>query len=150
VSRTRAEREPIAEVIPERWRAFVRSGDYAGARAFVEADGARVPVDVAARVEFLDERRLAIHVTLGENDRPVEHSPDTGPERPLTRREREVVALIAAGYETAGIAENLVISHDTVRTHVRNAMSKLKAHTRAQLVAIVASAGVILPRSGEQ
>jgi len=57
----------------------------------------------------------------------------------LTEREREVVVLIALGLETGGIAEELTISVDTVRTHVRNAMAKLGAHTRAQLVAVVMS-----------
>jgi DNA-binding NarL/FixJ family response regulator len=47
--------------------------------------------------------------------------------------------LIARGLETGGIAEELTISVDTVRTHVRNAMAKLDAHTRAQLVAVVMS-----------
>jgi DNA-binding CsgD family transcriptional regulator len=58
-------------------------------------------------------------------------------ELPLTEREREVVTLIALGRETAQIAEELHISPETVRTHVRNAMSRLGAHTRAQLVAMV-------------
>jgi DNA-binding CsgD family transcriptional regulator len=54
----------------------------------------------------------------------------------LTRREREVVTLIALGGETAEIARELHISPETVRTHVRNARSKLGARTRAQLVAV--------------
>jgi DNA-binding NarL/FixJ family response regulator len=53
----------------------------------------------------------------------------------LTPRERTVVSLIGQGYETAAIARELVISPETVRTHVRNAMSKAGARTRAQLVA---------------
>ena len=48
-----------------------------------------------------------------------------------------MVTLIALGHETAQIAQELHISVETVRTHVRNAMSKLGAHTRAQLVAVV-------------
>jgi DNA-binding CsgD family transcriptional regulator len=56
--------------------------------------------------------------------------------QPLTKREREVVTLIALGRDTGQIARELHIASETVRTHVRNAMSKLKARTRAQLVAI--------------
>ena len=48
-----------------------------------------------------------------------------------------MVTLIALGRDTDGIAEDLSISPETVRSHVRNAMSKLNAHTRAQLVANV-------------
>ena len=57
----------------------------------------------------------------------------------LTKREREVVRLIALGRATGEIAMVLNISSETVRTHVRNAMTKLGAHTRAQLVALVLS-----------
>lgn len=46
-------------------------------------------------------------------------------------------ALAALGCETDQIAKQLFISPQTVRTHVRNAMTKLGAHTRAQLVAVV-------------
>jgi DNA-binding CsgD family transcriptional regulator len=56
---------------------------------------------------------------------------------PLTEREREVVGLIALGFETPDLARRLCISEHTVRTHVRNAMGKLGARTRAHLVALV-------------
>jgi DNA-binding NarL/FixJ family response regulator len=45
------------------------------------------------------------------------------------------VGLIAHGESGPEIADQLHISHDTVRTHVRNAMTKLGARSRAQLVA---------------
>ena len=56
-------------------------------------------------------------------------------ERPLSARERQVVELIALGSTGPEIAEELQIAHDTVRTHVRNSMTKLRARSRAQLVA---------------
>jgi DNA-binding CsgD family transcriptional regulator len=54
----------------------------------------------------------------------------------LSAREREVVDLLAEGLSGAQIAERLVLSPETVRTHVRNAMNKLGASTRSQAVAI--------------
>ena len=51
-------------------------------------------------------------------------------------REREILGLIAGGDSGAQIAEALVLSPETVRTHIRNAMSKLGASSRAQAVAI--------------
>lgn len=56
---------------------------------------------------------------------------------PLTFREKEVVDLIAEGLTTQGIAKKLYISEHTARSHVRNAMEKVGARTRAQLVALV-------------
>jgi DNA-binding CsgD family transcriptional regulator len=55
---------------------------------------------------------------------------------PLTRREREILGLLAEGMSGAQIAEKLVLSPETVRTHVRNAMAKLGASTRSQAVVL--------------
>ena len=55
---------------------------------------------------------------------------------PLSVRERQILGMIAAGDSGAQIAEALVLSPETVRTHIRNAMSKLGASSRAQAVAL--------------
>ena len=55
---------------------------------------------------------------------------------PLTPREREILGLLAEGMSGAQIAAKLVLSPETVRTHVRNAMAKLGASTRSQAVAL--------------
>jgi len=55
---------------------------------------------------------------------------------PLTKREREILGLLAEGLSGAQIAGELVLSPETVRTHVRNAMTKLGASTRSQAVAL--------------
>jgi DNA-binding CsgD family transcriptional regulator len=54
----------------------------------------------------------------------------------LTAREREILGLLATGLSGAAIAAKLVLSPETVRTHVRNAMAKLGASTRSQAVAL--------------
>lgn len=118
------------------WHELLRSGQSAGMRALVRADGSEVDIDFAARLASVGERRLAIYVALTRSNGrrpPVRARPH---ERELSKREREIVTLIALGKETGQIAQELGISPETVRTHVRNAMSKLGAHTRAQLVAI--------------
>ena len=122
-----------------RWRAFLRSGEDAGTRILVRPDGSRIEVEFAVRLAIMEGRRLAIHVMLpGTRAFP---SPSGAPSRvrPLTNREQEVITLIALGRKTAQIASELSISPDTARTHVRNAMSKLGAHTRAELVALTLS-----------
>ena len=50
----------------------------------------------------------------------------------LTKREREVMTLAASGGHSGDIGKRLVLSPETVKSHVQNAMSKLGAHTRAQ------------------
>lgn len=56
----------------------------------------------------------------------------------LTRREREVFDLIVAGGTTAGIAQQLAISHRTVETHRSRILHKLKARSAADLVRLAA------------
>jgi DNA-binding NarL/FixJ family response regulator len=65
----------------------------------------------------------------------------------LTPREREVVALVALGLSNPDIAERLVISPATSKTHVSRAMLKLGAHDRAQLVTFAFHAGLAVPRA---
>jgi DNA-binding NarL/FixJ family response regulator len=71
-----------------------------------------------------------------------------GPEQldELTPREREVMALVAAGLSNDGIAEHLVISRATAKTHVSRALRKLHARDRAQLVTLAYETGLVLPR----
>ena len=63
----------------------------------------------------------------------------------LTDREREMVAWVATGRSNAEIAAELVISPDTVRTHVSRAMIKLGARDRAQLVVFAIESGLRSP-----
>jgi DNA-binding NarL/FixJ family response regulator len=61
----------------------------------------------------------------------------------LSPREREVLDLLAQGLNGEEVAERLVLSPETVRTHVRNAMEKLEANTRVHAVAIALRQGEI-------
>jgi DNA-binding NarL/FixJ family response regulator len=61
----------------------------------------------------------------------------------LTDREREVLSLIGEGLSNSEIAERLVVSHATARTHVSRAMTKLGARDRAQLVVIAYQSGLV-------
>ena len=65
----------------------------------------------------------------------------------LTAREKEVLALVAAGRSNAEIGQDLFISPATARTHVGRLLSKLAAHDRAQLVMIAFETGLVSPGS---
>lgn len=60
----------------------------------------------------------------------------------LTKREQEVLVLIANGLSNAEISERLVISMPTVKTHVGSLLAKLHARDRAQLVIIAYESGL--------
>lgn len=66
--------------------------------------------------------------------------PDVFPD--LTEREREILNLIAHGYNNAGIARELVISIKTVRNHVSNIFSKLQVADRAEAIIRARDAGL--------
>jgi DNA-binding NarL/FixJ family response regulator len=63
----------------------------------------------------------------------------------LTEREREVMALVAAGLSNDEIGERLYVSPLTAKTHINRAMMKLGARDRAQLVVIAYQSGLVRP-----
>lgn len=67
----------------------------------------------------------------------------------LSPREREVFTLLARGFTGERIAEQLVLSPETVRTHVRNAMAKLAAKTRVHALALALHCGEVSLGSDE-
>jgi DNA-binding CsgD family transcriptional regulator len=71
-----------------------------------------------------------------EQRRVLDPSPNGGRAGLLSRRERQVLAMLAIGNTVSEIADELVLSPLTVRTHVRNAKDKLQARTTAHAVAI--------------
>src|SRR4051812_5935342 len=120
------------------WRDSLAQGRFAGEATLQHADGSAVAVQWGATTEVATGRRLVLVVALstsrwGSRFRRVEHAEPEG--AVLSRRELEVVRLVALGESGPEIAAKLHISHDTVRTHVRNAMTKLGARSRAHLVA---------------
>jgi DNA-binding NarL/FixJ family response regulator len=90
----------------------------------------------------LTRRLIAELASVPEPQLPSSHLLDE-----LTPREREVVALVAHGLSNDDIAEQLVISPATSKTHVSRAMLKLGAHDRAQLVVFAFHAGLVVPRT---
>jgi len=103
-------------------------------------------VDVVARGDAL----IAPAVTRSVIAEFVRRSPARGDGPPaeleeLTPREREVLELIARGLSNAEIAERLVVSDGTVKTHVAHLLAKLRLRDRVQAVILAYESGVITP-----
>jgi DNA-binding NarL/FixJ family response regulator len=81
---------------------------------------------------------------LAEQPDPTGASPELLEE--LTAREREVMALVAGGLSNDEIAQRLVVTLATAKTHVSRVMTKLHAHHRAQLVTLAYETGLVQPR----
>lgn len=120
----------------------------AGAAGFlvkdIEPEDLLHGVRVAARGDAL----LAPSITRLLINRFVTQPLGTGPGpewASLTNREREAVALVAKGLSNGEIADRMLISPLTAKTHVNRAMAKLRARDRAQLVVFAYESGVVTP-----
>jgi DNA-binding NarL/FixJ family response regulator len=122
----------------------------AGAAGFlvkdIEAEDFLHAVRVAARGDAL----LAPSITRRLIDRYVTQplTPDNSAGlKELTNREREAVVLVAQGLSNHQIADRMVISPLTAKTHINRAMTKLDARDRAQLVVLAYESGLVTPHS---
>ena len=97
--------------------------------------------EVAARANTVAE---ALASLSGEESSPLlpRSSPTPCADAALSPRERDVLALIAAGQTNKAIAEALYVSPNTVKTHVSSLLHKLQADTRVQLAAIATKHGL--------
>ncbi|MEU5629230.1 response regulator [Streptomyces tendae] len=122
----------------------------AGAAGFLVKD--IVPEDLlhAVRVAARGDALLAPSITRRLIDRyvtqPLPTSKATGLDE-LTRREREAVALVAQGLSNDEVADHMVISPLTAKTHINRAMAKLRTRDRAQLVVLAYESGLVTPRN---
>jgi DNA-binding NarL/FixJ family response regulator len=121
----------------------------AGATGFLVKDTEAAELVRAVRVLAAGGAQLSPHATRRLLEELVSH-PD--PDRPvpeqleeLTAREREVMTLVALGLTNDEIAERLVVSPATAKTHVSRAMVKLHARDRAKLVALAYETGFVRP-----
>ena len=101
----------------------------------------RVVADGEALLSPGVTRRLIHHFA----SRPARSTVTSATMELLTDREREVVSLVAEGLSNEEIAEELVVSPATARTHVSRAMMKLHARDRAQLVVFAYQSGLVTP-----
>jgi DNA-binding NarL/FixJ family response regulator len=129
---------------------YVFEALHAGASGFllkdVEPDELRHAVRVVAGGEALLSPSVTRRLISEFISRPT-HKRRTGTELDaLTEREREVLALAGAGLTNAEIAERLVITPATAKTHVSRILMKLHARDRAQLVVIAYESGLVKAR----
>jgi DNA-binding NarL/FixJ family response regulator len=120
----------------------------AGANGFLVKDTEPEELVRAVRAVVAGDALLSPRVTR----RLIEEFAERAKEPPalpglerLTDREREVVALVGEGLTNDEIAERLVVSAATAKTHVSRAMVKLGARDRAQVVVFAYESGLVRP-----
>jgi DNA-binding NarL/FixJ family response regulator len=121
----------------------------AGAGGFVVKDSDAADLLGAVRIvatgAALSSPRATERLIATLASQPQPHVPTEAQLCTLTPREREVIALVAIGLSNDEIADRLVISRATAKTHVSRALSKLDVRDRAQLVAVAYQAGIVHP-----
>lgn len=122
----------------QQWEEALGRQQLTGRAEVVCAGGRHVMVEFAGHPEIVTGRRLVLFVAL-RTARAGRSLPAPAPlptDVPaLSRRELDVIRLLALGLTGPEVAEELQLAHNTVRTHVRNAMAKSGSRSRAQLVA---------------
>jgi DNA-binding NarL/FixJ family response regulator len=120
----------------------------AGASGFLVKDTEPTELLHAVRVVARGDALIAPTVTrrlISEFAGRVQR-PEPGPAlNALTEREREVMALVGSGLSNHEIAQRLVLSPATAKTHVSRLMTKLAVRDRAQLVILAYESGLITP-----
>ena len=121
----------------------------AGASGFLLKDASVEELAAAIRVVAGGEAVLAPAVTRRVIDAFATNAPrtaDTSLLSELTPREMEVLTLVARGYSNAEIADSLVLTSATVKTHVSSVLAKLGLRDRVHAVIVAYECGLVRPQ----
>lgn len=132
----------LRDQVPAMWERFLTEGTLEGPYELVRSDGKRIEVTFSATANVLRGLHLAMLVRVDAHE--YEESP-AGGERsvsPISRRERDVLRIVALGHTNAEAGEQLGISPETVRNHIRNARDRLGARTKAHAIALAFQQGL--------
>ena len=129
--------------IDMRWADLLNTGMGMARIVLLRPDGDRLQVRYGAFANVVPGIHVAAYLPEPGQDPRAMRPQRSRRAGQLTRREQESLRLVAMGMTTTAAAEQLGISPETVRTHVRNAMNKLGARTRAQAIAVAMRDGEI-------
>ena len=136
---------------------YVYAALRAGASGFLLKDAQPADLLTAIRAVAAGDAVVAPRVTRRLLSAYSHRLPVTGAAEPgrlallqrLTAREHEVLTLVAGGLSNGEIAQRLVLSDATVKTHVGRILAKLDLRDRVQIVVFAYESGLITPSSGD-
>ena len=131
-------------VMEATWARLLGTGCVTGSREFALPDGSRLHVDYFGVANALPGLHLGAFTPAGWPEGELHIlDDDPGPLPPLTQRELELLQLAAEGWTGPRIAEELVLSPGTVKTHFQNIYTKLGVRDRVAAVAKAMRLGLI-------
>jgi len=128
--------------------AYVYDALRAGASGFLLKDTPPEDLVAAVRVVARGDALIAPGVTKRLIEQFARSAPAATPSdalAELTPREAEVLTLVASGLSNSEIAEELVLSNATVKTHVKRILAKLRLRDRVQAVVLAYEVGLVYP-----
>jgi DNA-binding NarL/FixJ family response regulator len=151
----------VAEVLMERFpdlrvavltahanTALMQRAARAGACCLLPKDGALS--DMLQALRNARPGGLVVHPALLQALMTATTKSDISPPPPLSRRERQVLQMLAEGKDARGVAKELGITVNTCRGYVKNLLAKLGAHSQLQAVALARKHGLVdVPASPE-
>ena len=127
--------DELRDRLDDLWQGFLAAGTQAGTYVLQLRDKSRLDIEYSATANIAPGRHLSILLDPALGVQATTEEREGGDVR-LTPREQEVVGLLALGANTQEIADRLVVSPETVRSHVKSLGEKLGARNRAHAVVL--------------
>jgi DNA-binding NarL/FixJ family response regulator len=119
-------------------RSYISQMIQSGADGFLVKSASREEIEQAIPMVLEGQLYLSIDINMSRTEKQhLQHQPV------ITRREKEILALIADGLTNPQIAEKLFISLNTVDTHRKNLLAKFETNNSAALIKLATKAGLI-------
>lgn len=115
----------------------------AGAAGYLVKDCSTEEIAEAVRLAASDDAAMSADIAASMLDEVRRFSPEPDDDRVVTRREEEVLQLIADGCSTSEVADRLYISQKTVKNHLASIYQKLDARDRTQAVLRAVRMGIV-------
>ncbi len=119
-------------------RSYISQMIQSGADGFLVKSASREEIEKAIPLVLEGQLYLSVDISMSRTEKQhLQHQPV------ITRREKEILALIADGMTNPQIAEKLFISLNTVDTHRKNLLAKFETNNSAALIKLATKAGLI-------
>lgn len=136
--------EEVRDQAPAMFQAFLEAGQQSGTYPLESPAGRKINCTYSASANVVPGLHLSILIPVEKADPELDAPAVTDEEESLlSPRERQVLTLLALGENNSTIAEKLVLSTETVRSHTRSARIRLGARSRSHAIVLALQRGLL-------